>query len=82
MRWNPLEDSRSPLGFSKPVVMERHECGERKSVPTSEQRLPVGSNPRNLATAGSFANCLDFPRILSLILSLYCAAPLDLSVHS
>ena len=40
------------------------------------------SNPRFLATAGSFANCLDFPRILSLVQLLYCAVPLDLSVHS
>ena len=40
----------------------------RERVSTSGQRVPVVSNPRFLATAGSFANCLDFPRILSLIL--------------
>ena len=43
-------------------------AGGRERVSTSRQRVPVVSNPRFLATAGSFANCLDFPRILSLIL--------------
>ena len=43
-------------------------AGGREKVSTSGQRVPVVSNPRFLATAGSFANCLDFPRILSLIL--------------
>ena len=64
--WNPSEDSRSPLGFSKTVIIERHECSERNSVSTSEQHLTVGSNPRNVATAGTLANCFTLRFVLDL----------------